>query len=79
MSLTKEYSPLNNVRKYGLIAQEVKETYQKYTESFGGWSLENEADEDSLQVLSYTEFISPMIKAIQELSAKVDELESRLV
>jgi len=79
MSLTEEYSPLNNVRKYGLIAQEVKETYQKYTESFAGWSLESEVDEDSLQVLSYTEFISPMIKAIQELSAKVDELESRMV
>lgn len=66
-------------KQYGLIAQEVKEVYEKYTDSFNGWEIDDEENKDSTQRLRYTEFISPIIKAIQELSQKVDELESRLV
>jgi hypothetical protein len=65
----------NNERKrYGFIAQEVHEAFSKYTDDFAGW-IEKE---DSKQQLAYTEFISPMVRAIQELAARNEELEARL-
>lgn len=67
------------VKTYGFVAQEVKQAYEQYTDSFDGWGLSVAGDDDSLQTVSYDNFISPLVKAVQELSAKVDELESRLV
>lgn len=65
--------------RYGFIAQEVKEITDQFIQNFGGWMLEDELDPNSSQSLSYNDFISPLVKAVQELSAKVDELESRLI
>ena len=45
---------------------------------FGGWVLDDANDSDSKQSLRYTEFIAPMIKAIQELSTKVTTLEAKV-
>lgn len=62
---------------FGLIAQEVKASLPVGVD-FGGWIQTNPDDPNSEQGLRYDEFISPMIKAIQELSAKNDALEARL-
>ena len=62
---------------YGLIAQEVEETLldiDKTVSDFGAVSKED----DSPMGLSYNEFISPLVKAIQELTAKNDALEARI-
>jgi hypothetical protein len=57
---------------YGLIAQQVKEVLDNSgVEDFGGWV----ELEDSTQGLRYEEFISPLIKAIQELTERVAQLE----
>lgn len=57
---------------YGLIAQEVKQALDEAgVEDFGGWIQQ----EDNTQALRYEEFISPLIKAIQELTARVKALE----
>jgi hypothetical protein len=64
---------------YGFIAQDVKKVLEDLNADFAGWHLNDNDDKESTQVLSYEEFISPLVKAVQELSAKVDELESRLV
>ena len=64
---------------YGLIAQQVKEAVDESgVEDFGGYVQDDLSDPDSSLSLNYGEFISPMIKAIKELSAKVDTLEARL-
>lgn len=66
----------------GLIAQEVKQAIDKNNidpKDFGPWILTNTEDPDSDQALRYEEFISPIIKAIQELSAKVAALESKMI
>ena len=64
---------------YGFLAQDVKKTLDSLgTGDFGGWTLDDPKDPDSLQGLRYTEFISPMVKAIQELSAQVAALEQSL-
>ena len=62
-------------KHYGLIAQEVKSTAGT---KFGGWCLENPDDDQSIQYLNYTEFISPLIKAVQELSEKNEWLAQRI-
>jgi hypothetical protein len=57
---------------YGLIAQDVKQVLDDAgVEDFGGWVLR----EDDTQALRYEEFISPLIKAVQELTARVKALE----
>jgi regulator of RNase E activity RraB len=68
-------------RHYGLIAQEVRQVISdlgKTSMDFSGWGQHNPEDPESEQTLSYLAFISPAIKAIQELSAKVTSIEARL-
>jgi hypothetical protein len=65
-------------RHWGLIAQEVKEAVDAAGVDFGGWVLADVNDPDSQQALRYEEFISPMIRAIQELAERVRVLESKI-
>jgi hypothetical protein len=62
---------------FGLIAQQVK-TALPEDQDFGGWVLADKDDPDSSQFLRYEEFISPMIKAIQELAQEVNTLKNRI-
>jgi hypothetical protein len=75
-----DYDPLKTTRKheqkmYGLIAQEVKEALntQGITD-FGGW---NEID-NGINTISQEMFVHPLIKAVQELSAKCDSLQNEI-
>jgi len=76
-------TPVPGVRThYGLIAQEVALSVKASgVVDFGGYidpTLERDADPNAQLGLRYDEFIAPMIKAIQELSAKVTALEAQL-
>ena len=42
---------------------------------FAAWKMDDVSDAESQQALDYIEFIAPMAKAIQELSARLDALE----
>jgi hypothetical protein len=57
--------------KDGLIAQEVKAAADALGTSFSGW----EQDANGLNRLQYERFVVPLIKAVQELSAQVEELK----
>ena len=58
---------------YGFIAQEVKKAMDKAGHSeFPVWSEQD----DGMQELGEAEFITPLIKAVQELTAKVEALEN---
>jgi hypothetical protein len=63
---------------YGFLAQEIKQALDQVSpgQDFGGWVLADKNDPDSTQSLRYEEFISPIVKAIQEISARLDALES---
>ena len=63
---------------YGLIAQEVKEVMNELGVDFAGY-LDSKVDggEDVLS-LGYTEFIAPMIKAIQEQQQMIEELQKQI-
>jgi hypothetical protein len=61
---------------HGLIAQEVKAALDaEGCSTFNGWDAGNE---DMIQAISREMFISPLIKAIQELSAKLDAANARI-
>ena len=64
---------------YGLLAQEVKNVLdQENVGDFAGWVLEDINDPNSPQGLNYAQFIAPLIKAVQELSAEVTALKSKV-
>ena len=59
---------------YGFIAQEVKAALDKHNiTDFNGWSQ----DDKGVQGISYEMFVMPLIKSVQELSAKVTALEGK--
>lgn len=60
---------------YGFIAQEIKNIAP---EDFAGWALSDKNDPSSLQMIVFEEFISPMVKAIQELSEENNLMKERL-
>jgi hypothetical protein len=62
---------------YGFIAQEVKTALDTHgITDFSGW-VEHEGNGNQ-QGISYEMFVMPLVKAVQELSAKNDALEARL-
>jgi hypothetical protein len=70
-----ENNKTTDVTMTGLIAQEVKEAIDKSgVERFSGWA----EDRDGVQQVSKEMFVFPLIKAVQELTAKVEELETKL-
>jgi hypothetical protein len=67
-----------NRTHYGLIAQEVKSVLDAAgVADFGGWVISDVSDPEGQQALRYEEFISPLIKAVQELAARVRTLEEQ--
>ena len=64
----------NDKYKYGFIAQEVKEVVDKYNApDYNAWSVEP----DGRQRVSKTAMIVSLVKAVQELSAEVEELKNK--
>lgn len=67
-----------NRTHYGLIAQQVKSVLDEASiKDFGGWVISDINDPEGQQALRYEEFISPLIKAVQELTARVKLLEEK--
>ena len=57
---------------HGLVAQDVKSALDKAgVDTFGGWGERS----DGSQVIGREMFVMPLIKAVQELSAKIKKLE----
>ncbi|MBJ3785814.1 DUF2793 domain-containing protein [Devosia sediminis] len=62
---------------YGLIAQDVAAVAARLEVDFGGHVLADPDDPDSQQALRYDQFIAPLVRAVQELAARVEALEGR--
>jgi hypothetical protein len=66
-------------KKFGFIAQEVSSSLLDY-----GMNLDNstivqcEENKNKTLAIDYTEFITPLIKSVQQLSARIEELEAKL-
>jgi hypothetical protein len=62
---------------HGVIAQEVEALIEASGQDFGGFlDAKRDGGTDVLSI-RYEEFIGPLIKAVQELTARVKELEAR--
>jgi hypothetical protein len=71
-----DYSEAEHSRKSGFIAQEVEEAAKKTGYDFDGVHVpQNDGDNYSL---AYAEFVVPLVKAVQELSEKNDELNLKV-
>ena len=64
-------------KMYGFIAQEVKQALDDHNVTdFAGWHVTDE--DDAIQGISYEMFVMPLVKAVQELTAKNTALEERV-
>jgi hypothetical protein len=70
--------PSHDKPMYGFIAQEVKRALDKHgIKNFAGHHQIKDG-KDNLQGISYEMFVMPLVKAVQELSTKNQELEARI-
>jgi hypothetical protein len=76
-NLVHDGSKKRNRFHHGLIAQEVKAVLDAKGIDFGGFQDHKVTGGDDVLSIGYEELIAPMLKAIQELSAKVSELEAK--
>ena len=68
-------------KQLGLIADEVVEALDEYGEGIDKESIVYEIPKgspNSRMAVGYTDLIAPLIKSVQELSAKVESLQSRI-
>lgn len=78
--LTKDGSKKRTRYHHGVIAQEVQALIAASGVDFGGFQNHaHNSDDKGMDVLSigYEEFIAPLIKAVQQLTARVVELEKK--
>jgi len=76
-NITHDGSKKRNRFHHGLIAQEVKAVLDAKGIDFGGFQDHKIKGGDDVLSIGYEELIAPILKAIQELSAKVAELEAK--
>ena len=74
--LLKDGSKKRNRYHHGLIAQEVKENLDTMGIDFGGYQDHSKNGGSDVLSIGYDELIAPLIKAVQELSLKINELKA---
>lgn len=74
----KDGSKKRNRYHHGLIAQEIKQVIDETGIDFGGFQDHAINGGNDVLSIGYTELISPLIKAVQELTARVQELENKI-
>ncbi|CAB4189601.1 Intramolecular chaperone auto-processing domain containing protein [uncultured Caudovirales phage] len=74
-NITTDGTHLRNRFHHGFIAQEVNETCNN---TFGGYQDHSVANGEDCCTLGYTEFIAPMVKAIQELYNIIEQQQTRI-
>ncbi len=77
VKLEKDGSKKRKRKHYGVIAQEIKELLSNEKIDFGGFQDHSLGGGSDVMSIGYDEFIAPLIKAVQELSAKVKTLEEK--
>jgi hypothetical protein len=75
--LDKDGSKKRTRKHHGLIAQEVKAVMDEMGIDFGGYQDHSFKGGADRLTIGYEELIAPLIKAIQELSSRVKQLENK--
>jgi len=79
VKLPKDGSKKRNRYHHGLIAQEVEKVSQLIGMDFGGLQNHSVNGGSDVYSIGYSEFVAPLIKAVQELTAKNKEREEENV
>ena len=74
-NLTHDGTHIRSRFHHGLIAQEVQDVIQASGVDFGGFQDHSVGGGEDVLSIGYDELIAPMIKAIQELTARINVLE----
>jgi hypothetical protein len=74
-NITQDGTHTRNRYHHGLIAQEVQDVIEASGVDFGGFQDHKVNGGGDVLTIGYTELIAPMIKAIQELTARINVLE----
>ena len=74
----KDGSKKRNRFHHGFIAQEVKVVMDEMNIDFGGYQDHKINGGEDQFTIGYSEFIAPLIKAVQELSSENKEINKRL-
>jgi hypothetical protein len=77
-NLVHDGSKIRTRYHHGLIAQEVKSVMDSKGIDFGGYQDHSVKGGEDVLSIGYSELIAPLIKAIQELNAKVDALSAKV-
>ena len=77
IEVPKDGSRKRNRYHHGLIAQEVKQAIDEIGVDFGGYQDHKVSGGYDRLTIGYEELIGPLVKAIQQLSARVKQLESK--
>ena len=67
---------IEKIRMTGFIAQEVEKAAQEVNYNFSG--VEKSKDENGIYSLRYSEFVVPLVKAVQEQQKIIEELTRRI-
>ena len=60
---------------HGFLAQEVKQALDEVgVDNFAGWHQQD----DGVQGISYEMFVMPLVKAVKELKAELDNVKTEL-
>jgi len=70
-------SKTRNRYHHGLIAQEVKAVIEATGVDFGGFQDHSINGGDDVLSIGYMELVAPLIKAVQELSAEIEQLKAQ--
>ena len=76
-NLVHDGSKKRNRYHHGLIAQEVKAVLDAQGIDFGGYQDHKIKDGEDVLSIGYEELIAPLIKAVQQLTARVQQLEAK--
>lgn len=74
----KDGSKSGSRKHHGFIAQDIQELIKSTGVDFGGFQDHNINGGNNVLSIGYSELIAPMVKAIQELSKRVIDLENSL-
>ena len=77
-NITHDGSKKRNRFHHGLIAQEVKAVIDEKGIDFGGFQDHKVKNGDDVLSIGYEELIAPLIKSVQELTQKNQELENKI-
>jgi hypothetical protein len=75
-NIARDGSKKRNRYHHGLIAQEVKSVIEETGVDFGGFQDHSVNGGEDVFSIGYGELVAPLIKAVQELKARVEELEN---